>query len=135
MILAFTTYDNGNRQYSIHGLMEYREGRGIALLLVERREHIWPARWDAALRVIDAKPVECPVIQLSEWTYTVGRWTIRFIWVLPQFRRQKIAMRLIEEASRFTGVPIEKLAWYPPFSDEARCLVHQLCPDHFWLGR
>jgi ribosomal protein S18 acetylase RimI-like enzyme len=114
-------------ELDVHALLGYVGAWGIALLLLARRCRVLVAAWS------DADP---PRIGNAEVVETdVGRWTIDFLWVSPQFRGRGIAGTLIREASRFTGVKVTELAWNAPFSESARRLVRRLSPERLYLGK
>ena len=80
-----TEYDSGvygateecNLEFDVHALLASRNARVVALLIFERRSHVWIAGWDqngepsGAVRIEGSGP----------------RWTVTFIWVLAKRRR------------------------------------------------
>jgi ribosomal protein S18 acetylase RimI-like enzyme len=125
--VPYDPWDPGNRELAVHAFVGRIGVRGIALLLAARRCHVWVAAWSETQppAIIDPRPIDA----------RAGRWTIEFVWVLPALRGRGIARTLIREASRFTGVPVVDLAWYTPFSDAGRDVVHSLCPERFYIGK
>jgi ribosomal protein S18 acetylase RimI-like enzyme len=116
-----------HRDSDVHALLALREGRVIAMVLLGRRKSIYKGFWN------DTEPPSPLPAQRVE---TEGnRWTVCFVWVLPKFRRSGLARKLVEEASRFCGVPVQELCWYWPFSDAGAQLAHRLCPKDIWLAQ
>jgi len=66
--------------------------------------------------------------------YLGGKWTVRFVWVLPAHRRKGLASRLLEATASVVQVPISDLAWEPPFSPDGVELVRRHCPTGYWLA-
>jgi hypothetical protein len=120
---VYSAWNEANHKLELHAFAAYLDDRGIALLLLGRRSTIWTAGWrNGRVVILEPEPAK------------VFRWTVGFVWVLPQFRRRGFATGLLQEASRFAEVPLEELAWFAPFSDEGALLVRHWCPERLWLG-
>jgi GNAT superfamily N-acetyltransferase len=117
--------EKGNTELEIHAFVGCRNERAVALVIFERRSHVWVARWDENAEPCDPTKVE-----------NAGpKWTVGFIWVLARYRRQGIALRLLEQASRYTRVPVSDLGWYPPLSSGGKALARRICPLQFFIGK
>jgi hypothetical protein len=113
----------GNLELDIHALVGHRNDRAIALLIFERRSRVWISHWGP-----DAAP--CDAIRVEN---SGPRWTVGFVWVLAKYRRRGVALKLLEQASRHTHVPLSDLGWYTPFSDAGKALAKHLCPGQFYI--
>ncbi len=112
-----------NLEFNTHALVGSRMGRAVSLMLIERREHVWSAKWEPEGGIGD-------VIEIGN---SEPRWTVAFVWTLAKCRRQGLARKMITEASKFTGVPESELGWYTPFTDSGRALAKRVCPDRFLI--
>lgn len=112
-----------NTELEIHALIGYRKDRAVTLLIFERRAHVWVASWGE-----DGEPCHATKIENAKL-----KWTIGFIWVLPKHRRQGIALKLLEQASRYTQIPLSELGWYTPLSAAGGALARHCCPDQILI--
>ena len=106
----------------IHLYLYGRESRFVGLAVLERRTEINRCSWSSP------EPGE-PVA-----TAPPGLWTVGFVWTLKVHRQSGIAKRLLATAMSDLGVTTERMAWYPPLSDDGMLLVRKLCPEGFLIG-
>jgi GNAT superfamily N-acetyltransferase len=105
-----------------HAILIASELRGIGLVVVERRERdAWYEWSDQRERY-----------ELIDGSGVGGAWCIAHVWVLPTFRRQGIARRLLEITfDGFYQDPSES-GWVTPFTAHGFALVRRFAPTGFW---
>jgi len=106
-------------------LLGYISNRAIALLVLERCSHLWRSTWAE----YDAE-VQPPLVSKE-----ANRWTVSFVWVLPKYRKQGIADRLVRTAASWAKIPVGQFAWHTPFTESGGRLVRRHCPQVFFVGK
>lgn len=105
-----------------HALLAESRLRGVALVVIERRDRdAWFAWSDAEEKYVLAS-------RQSAGVY----WSLAHIWVLPAFRREGLATRLLEMAFRGFSMSPSTAGWLTPFSNGGYRLVRHFSPDGFW---
>jgi ribosomal protein S18 acetylase RimI-like enzyme len=122
----FAPYSSGETldARNVHLFLGYVADRGISLLLVEKRSHVWEYTWEEyekheAQQLCDHVPI----------------WSVGFVWVHRGHRRRGWARRLAKQAARLFAVDIQSFGWRTPFSDDGEAMVRRFCPDRFYIAK
>ena len=110
---------------NIHAFLLHKKNRIVGFLTVEKRDHIWQAKWaDLDVGKEPNKLPEHPPI-----------WSICFIWIHNRYRGSHLGQIMINEAVEYLGCKIEKIGWYTPFTDSGKALVRSFCPEVFYIAK
>ena len=117
----FTAYEHFDERVT-HVFLLYHKDRIIGFLVFSLRKDLGVLEWTdetGETKDLDAKE---------------PYWTVDFIWVLRKFRGKGLARKLILVASEYFENPIEKIAWYPPFSKDCLELAKKMYPEKVYIG-
>ena len=118
---SFTVYERFDEK-GTHVFLLHHKQRVIGLLVFSLRKGLRVLTW---ADVTDKQ---------KDFASKEPYWTVDFIWVLKKFRGKSLARRLIYVASEFFENPIEKIAWYPPFTKDGLALAKRLYPLSVYIG-
>ncbi|MBI5442859.1 MAG: GNAT family N-acetyltransferase [Deltaproteobacteria bacterium] len=112
-----------------HAFLLYRGGRLIGVFILAR----W-TRW-----VEGAWNQEDPngVADVSGWEVLRRQakgepvWSVDFMWVARNYRRQGWGKLLLDAAARLLGTPVDEFAWGPPFTPVGKAFIRRVRPGSF----
>ncbi len=118
------------KEQNSHAFLLYRRGRLIGLFILARRGRWTEAAWN------DEKPNG--IAEVSGWTACRNRipeggplWSVDFMWIARDRRRQGYGRLLLECAGRFLGTPPEEFGWLPPFTPFGKAFIRHVQPEEF----
>ena len=120
-----------------HAFLGHHGSRATALLIMERRSHIWRAAW-ADMNLVKQGSILYngdPNWEPEKISDDADWWTVCYAWMLSKYRGQGLATQLLECAAHWVDVPIQELAWLAPFTEPGMHFIKRHCPDEFLLGR
>jgi hypothetical protein len=91
-------------------------------LLTALDQYAWPLGW-ATTGGIELR---------GETAVIAPRRKVARVWTARDYRGRRIALRLLQMASRLLPTPISDLGWELPFTPAGSALVRRLCPEAFW---
>lgn len=118
---SFTVYEHFDER-GTHVFLLYHKQRIIGFLVFSLRKDLQLLEWSNGTN----KP--------KDFASNEPYWTVDFVWVLRKFRGKGFARKLIQVASDFFENPIDKIAWYPPFSKDGLELAKKLYPLRVYIG-
>jgi GNAT superfamily N-acetyltransferase len=102
----------------VHVFMYVRRGRVVGVLMAEQGR---------CFRLV-WRPKEPDAATMASQSVS-RRWFGNRIWVLPRHRRQGIATRMLEVATRFFGMNVSDFGFRSPFSEKGLQLLRTICHD------
>ena len=105
-----------------HAMVAEYGRRGIALLVIERRDRDAWFRWSE----------QDKGYALASRASAGVSWSIAHVWLLPAFRGQGLATRLLEMAFRGFSLDPSDVGWLTPFTRGGFRLVRHFSPAGFW---
>ena len=111
-------------EFASHALLLSRHGRGIGLLVMERRVPRGRYRWDAN--------AERYALTSEETRGTT--WAVVHVWLLPSARGRGFATRLVEMGLQGFAVEPGEEAWLTPFTEGGFSLFRRIAPAGFWAA-
>lgn len=118
---SFTVYEQFDEK-GTHVFLLYHKQRIIGLLVFSLRKDLRILKWSDETG------------EQKDFASKEPYWTVDFVWVLKKFRGKSLAQRLIHVASEYFENPINKIAWYPPFSRDGLALAKKLYPVSVYIG-
>jgi hypothetical protein len=113
-----------------HAFLLYRGERLVGLFILARRGRWTRAAWN------DEDPNG--IAEMSGWTVCRERvpdgeplWSVDFMWIARNRRRQGYGRLLLECAGRFLGTPPGEFGWLPPFTPFGKAFIRHVQPEDF----
>ena len=117
--------DGDHFAHNTHGFMAFLDHRPVGFLLLEWSLFVYRLTWAEWSRGVTPEPT----------TMTAPCWTVTFIGVQSNQRRNGLGSWLLSVASRWAKVPIQDLAWGPPFTRPlGERFVRRHTGDSFFVG-
>jgi len=124
-------YDGGIYRYNdppddrdIHLFLWRRGERIVALLIFERRSHVWKCTWS-----------DGPMPECIDAPHKGTMWSVGFVWVHKKHRHSGLARTLFLEAKQRMQLAEDDVGWYTPFSPDGESFVKRLYPHAFWVAK
>lgn len=103
----------------------HKEDRVVGLLLVDKRDHVYQARWD---ELDDGK-------QPKEMHNHPAIWSVCLVWVLKKHRRHHFAETMLNNALTYLRCRLDDIGWCTPFTDSGKEFVLNCCPNEFYIAK
>ena len=118
------------KEQDSHAFLLYRKGRLIGLFILARRDRWTDAAWN------DEEPNG--IAEKSGWAACRKSipeggplWSVDFMWIARDRRRQGYGKLLLEGAGCFLGARPEEFGWLPPFTPFGKAFIRHVQPEEF----